>query len=273
VQADRSWSATAEWDRSRESVAPTRRSYPEEVRAVYERLFAKREPKQLTWQGWKCWKYEWREPPRIVGDIGSSAEDVSYWVLADPQFPLVLRFESSLGARIETRELRLNTPVPDSLFAKPAELKPLVPFSMPEGSFEVEVRRERVSHRYGWRNVSKETFAGNGASSTRTYSSVHTLDTGVTNRFTAPVEWFDEAKTKVEFGRLFQFDFGAGSEVRREKILGLNAPVLEATQGPDETLTSWIVDHPALGTICAKSVRKSGNETETMEVTHIRFGT
>jgi hypothetical protein len=272
VQSSLSWSASADWDRARESRLAARRSYPDEVRAVFARLFAGREPQQTTCNGWKCWKYAWHEEARILGDIGSSAQDVRYWVLADAQFPLVLKYESSLGARMETRELRLNAEVPSSLFEKPSELRPLVPFRLPEGEFHVEVKRERISHRYGWKNLSNETYTGSSASSTYSYSSRHTLDTGVTNTFTVPIETLDEDKTKVALGRLFHFDFGAGREVRKEKALGLTASVLVARLGPDETLTSWIVDHPKFGTICVKSVRESRDETETMEVFIISSG-
>jgi hypothetical protein len=271
VQADTSWRACAGWNRVLENQVPSRCSYPEELRETLESLFLKHSPEPTTWKGWKCWRYSWHEKETRSGCMLSPAQDVTYWVLADSQFPLVLRYESSLGSRMETRELRLNIDVPESLFKRPADKKLLIPITAPNAEFRVDARRERTSKRYGWTILSKETFFSTGRGSEHTYTSDHLdRDGAKTSTFTAPVSSLDATQTQIEICRLLQFDFGAGSFARREKILGLTADVIVEQPEPGVKVTRWIVDHPDFGTICVKSVRESDAETERMEVIGIR---
>ena len=251
-----------------------RLSYPEQVRRTFAQAFAKRVvSRKATVKGFPCWKYSWHEKAHFSGHIGSLAYDVTVWVYANKEFPVVLRYETSQGSRTELVDFKLNPPVSAAIFKKPTGLGSVVPFAAPQGKFVIAFETKSISTQYGWKKHEYDVFSGDGKQVTVTHRTVSTSANGEISTFAPPPEILDHKRGAMELWRRLQTPYWHSvKKIGRERLLSLPADILEkAIDSPPEE-KSWVVDHPILGTVSLRRVtRYPGNET-TFVVTRIQLG-
>lgn len=246
-------------------------TYPATVRRSFERFFGKREKvADEKIKDIPCWKYAWHEPERIVGDVGSSAKDVTYWVYADPEFPCILAYQSSIGGKHELLDFKLNTPVAPELFAPPVNLSGVQRFQMPKGKFVIEFVEDRASKMHGWKSRSHDLYQGDGTVVTRTYRSETTHADGKMNTFEPPAETVTYAQAAMNIAnRLQQPMWFSMRKTGTAEMLKFPCETLENIVESLDDKTWWITDHPQLGTITLQIKSDSPSESSTRGVTRL----
>lgn len=77
------------------------RPYPEQVRAHFARISAERKPiGNEILKGLICLKYAYHEDKSHIGCIHVPNHDVYYWVNANEQFPLLMKYETVYDGKL-----------------------------------------------------------------------------------------------------------------------------------------------------------------------------
>lgn len=257
-----------------ERESPDCSPYPQQVKAKFGRAFGKREvSEESSINDLACWKYLWHEDARTIGCMRSSARDVAYWVLANPSFPAILRYESSQGGRRELKELKLDIGAPDEVFQPPNELKAMKRMALPEKRLEVEIHTVRASQKYGWTVRTSEALTGDGRGVKYSCKRTKTLSKGTATTLQPSMSDLTYAEAKGQLESLLKNpDWGGVAEVKEEEWAGLEADVLENIIHGLPGWKYWVVDHPVLGTICVRKECLDDNEFNQTKVTRIIIG-
>lgn len=248
-------------------------TYPETIRRSFARFFNKKpQVGEEDIKGVPSWKYSWHEEALDLGDVKSAAQDVSYWVNANEQFPFVLARQSSTGGRQDLIELRLNVPVAPKLFLPPKDLVTSWPFQLPRGKFLIEFQEKRESAQYGWKLQSSDLFEGNGEKVTRTYRQNTTNKQGKVDNFAPPVETLSymQAGSAIE-NRLQLPDWMFSKRTGRDTLLNLPTDTIENVIAELPKEKAWVTDHPLLGTICLRRITEMPTDTSDRGVARLEI--
>lgn len=278
VTGDRNWMAYPDAGRILElkSAGQAQESYPERVRRIYSQLFKHRERGALTTVGkYPAWKYSWHEPARIVGDIGSSAQDLTYLLHASEDFPVVLEstanYEGGHGSRQTLVSFKLGEAVPQSAFDRPRNLKPIVPFNLPNVVFRLEWEKERASTTYGWRVREFDVYAGDGKQVSFTHRQELTDANGQVSMTGGAAQTMDYRHALQQmWPELQPPTWSTVKRTGRERALGMDADVLENYVQGLPIATYTVVDHPQLGTLSVRHSYKDENERGSISVKMVR---
>lgn len=247
-------------------------SYPALIRRSFARFFA---PHPLVGKeavkGFPCRKYAWHEEAVVLGDIGAEAQDVSYWVYDDDDFPFPVAHQFSSGGKQELIELRLGEAVSPELFAPPKDLAPVQSFQLPQKPFTIELQETRTSTQYGWKVHSTEVFAGDGAKVTRTYDSTteHTKKPTVLHRATETLT-YEQAGAALG-NRLQTPPWMSVKKTGDEEVLQRPCTIQENIIEGLPKEKSWITDHPLLGTIRLHCITESPGDISDRSVTRLEI--
>jgi hypothetical protein len=279
VRGPVSWTAYPEAGRVFEMKTDDRNQepYPAEVRRTYARLFKQRERSGEAAVGkYPAWKYAWHEPARVAGDIGSAAADVTYLVHASEDFPVILEdtaaYEGGGGSRQTLVALKLRDAVPNDIFAKPKGLKPVLPFQLSGRVFRLELEKERNSTRYGWKVNQFEVYAGDGKQVSFTHRQELTDADGVVTVTGGAAQALNYGPALQQLSRELQAPpWSTVKLTGRERILGLEADLLENYVPGLAKATYSVVDHPQLGTFTIRhtSVDENERSSATVKVLHV----
>jgi hypothetical protein len=211
----------------------------------------------------------------MVGDIGSSENDQTYLVYANADFPVILEstttYPDGRGNRQSLASIKLGDPQPDSIFAKPKGLKPTLPFEIPQVAYRVELEKERISTRYGWKLRQFDLYLGNGKQVNFTHRQELTDANGAVSK-TESAQTLDYHAALQQLASELQPP--AWSTVRRtgrERALGMDADILENYVQGLPNATYIVVDHPQLGTFTARHSYTDENERGTTSVKALRI--
>jgi hypothetical protein len=238
-------------------------SHPEDVRRAFARTSANRHLIETTLDGRRCWKYSYHKEAQGEYCLRVPAQDFTCWVLADPDYPLVLRIDAEIWT-YRVLDLKLNTPVSEDLFRKPDGLKPIEPCVVPNAPFVIEYEQENAYTR------TNTSFIGNG---------IKVALTEQQRRVDSPAgrDWWPyrshvlpREQHKSVFFNLQVLNWHLVKKIGQETLLGLSCDILQNTLNSESsTDTFWVTDHPAFGTICLKRIIDYGDKPTTMWVTQI----
>lgn len=248
-------------------------TYPEIVRRSFARFFGKRTPigKEKI-NGLECWKYMWHEDEFIAGDIGLPAQDVTYWVYADEQFPFVVAHQSSLGGKQELVEFRQNEAVNNDFFIQPKNWPVTRGFQLPQRKFVIEFQEDRQSAQYGWKVHSRDLWEGDGQNITRTYTQTTTEKDGRVLPFSPPVETLSYVQASNAItNRLQTPEWFTTKQIGSENLLGFPVQVLHNIIEGLVPEKYFVTDHPLLGTICLKRITVMPTDESARGVTRLEF--
>lgn len=233
----------------------------------------------VTLKGIPCLKYSgYRDAEPYKEEYGdlrgaSPRYDVTYWVYAKENAPIVLQEETSLGYRSELIEFKPNCSIPKSTFPNTDHLKPVIPFNLPQGSFLLELTTTTTEKdKPDRRDVTTQIFKGDGKQITESYSSIHNDGQDTITKFKGKDKTFPYER----FGYLNQLvTFSAWASVKKvghEKLPAGEADIFEFL---DNRITEriWIVDDPIWGSILAKRQTFSGSTQTTCEITRLETDT
>jgi hypothetical protein len=253
----------------------TRKTYPEEVRFVFDRLFSSREPiGEEEVMGVPCRRYAWHEKPPSAGCVRMPEHDVTSLVHAAASFPVVVKSWTSLGTGSDPVELAPGRPVPDDVFREPDGLSEIVPFRLPPGDFLVEFRYERWSDRYGWRSVTTHVFSRKGETIRYSRWGTKTDGRGKKSKLQPREEVLtpEQASMRLWGSRLATPHWPVVKKVREETLLVLKTDVLVPISDAYGGKTHWVADHPVLGTISLKRTDRQETQDSVLEVTNLVTG-
>ena len=247
-------------------------TYPEIVRRNFARIFGKLTPvSKEDIKGLPCWKYQWHEDELDLGDIKSAAQDVTHWVYADEQFPMLLARKSSSGGIQKLMEFRLNENIAPELFVQPKNWPIARDFQLPKRPFLIEFQEERESLQYGWKLHSSDIFEGDGEKITRTFKQA-TTQNNETKDFMPPLEilTYEQARDAI-WNRLQTPEWYGVKKTGEEQIFNLKIDVLEKIIEGLAPEKFFVADHVLLGTICLKQITKMPTDDSTRHVTRLEF--
>jgi hypothetical protein len=236
-------------------------------------------PEHVTLKGIPCLRYSGyheAEPYKEeYGDMRSAspAVNVTYWVYAKENAPIVLQEETSLGYRCELIEFKPNCTIPEGTFPNTDHLKPVIPFDLPKGSFLLELTTTTTEKdNPDWRDVDTRIFKGDGKQITQSYSSIYNDGHGKITDFKGkdkvfPYERFGYLNQLVTFS-----NWASIKQIGHEKLPIGEADVFEYL-GNRISERIWIVDDPVWGSILAKRETTSGSTQNTWEITKLETNT
>jgi hypothetical protein len=214
-----------------------------------------------VFRGFPCWKYEQVSVRRTDTGEFLDAFTNRWLVLANPEFPLLMRQGRATGwiTNNDVLSIQLDVPIPPDLFICPTNLKLTRQFRIPPVPFEIVLRQSRGSARWGWSEVTTNVVSSDGVSVSNYCFAIY-RDTKGEQQHGPTIRSSSFQQGILDFNYPMTPPYWPSvRKVGEDTVLGMKADVLDsATLGE----RYWVVDHPVLGAFSAKW----SNAGETNEV-------
>jgi hypothetical protein len=268
VDGDRRWSAYPRIERfQRHDPTPWGfRSYPEQVKWFAERFAELKPIGRDTLIGYPCYKYSWHVKKEDSGCVRIPEHDDTCWAYIDNQFPVSMRYETTLGSGTEISEMKLNCEVSTELFQEPNNFTIIAPLKIPTNAFVVRITERRSSPKYEWSEKIKHEFVRENEtihySSEKTTTDSHGKESVQSSERDLCAK---EALAALSIHLSQPYWAGVVSE-GRERWKGMTVDIYV----PDSMRQAlgmkwWVLNHPQFGTITVKKTEVAQNRVIEVE--------
>ena len=272
VTGDTVWSAFPDIGRAitYPRSSPSQSAFPEETRRTFSIIVGTGATKldDEVFNGFPCWKFLKIWPRSSRGDVVFGGVTNLYLILANPDFPLIMRKGSptAWNTNGEVLAISLDCPVSPALFVCPTNLKPVRPFHIPAIPLKIDWRQTRHSIPWGWSTVATNFWSSDGTNVTMRSFSINS-DANGEHEF-VPASGTRPLQQGIVLINSMDPPFWPNlRNIGEDTVLSMKADVLD-----DVALHRryWVVDHPSLGTFSAKW-GEGGDTPETNEVLRLEF--